>query len=176
MSKPLTNKDMRELIVYETLVISGLMREMKGKEIHPMLVVIRSLENSFERIVIQLPPLRDNMSKQDIMFQVGKAVGKEVSSIIGVIMVSEAWIKTISNAEAWRAKQTGYPRPSLCPDRQEIVSIIMRTNDGRGIVASSKIVGAEESRGSGEWDIGTPEEYQKSQDNLLSEFFKGIED
>ena len=173
MSHPnnhLTDKKMKELLYDETMIVRDLMRSLEGDELSPMLVLL--VGETGHRMVVSLAPVK-GLDKHQMMFYAGQAISQKGHDISGAILIAEAWAKEISKSEAWRAKQAGFPRPSKCPDRIEIVSITLRGLDGRGMIAMSKIAGEGAERRPSEWTFISPADYAKSEDNMLGEFFTG---
>jgi len=156
----------------ETMVISNLIRNIGGEEISPLMSIFAITDKGMTRMMVPLvrglPP-----DKHRFMKDIGFSIGAKMIPVVAAILVAEAWVKEISQAEAWRAKTSGFPVPSKCPDRQEIVTIIVRTCDGRGVTATAPIVRDAQGRGAGQWDMTMCKDFKKTQENMLGSFFRG---
>jgi hypothetical protein len=107
--------------------------EKLDHELRPMLVVFGEKGKDDKRMagVVQIASFPEGDAKRRVLFAAGAQAAKEGIQIIAALLCTEAWAKTLSPAESWRAKSQGLMQPSKAPDRREVVFITGRTIDGR---------------------------------------------
>lgn len=163
------------LVRDEAMIVTQLVRSMAahGDEVRPMLVLLAKTETGMERVVVAMQGMKPGMDKHSYLRMIGESIAREIKTVIAAVFIGEAWSSEVSPAEAWRAKHGSLQPPSKRPNRVEVVSVSLRTLDGRGASAMANIVGKGEQRSAGEWKFTSPSDYAKGEDNLLGNFFKG---
>jgi hypothetical protein len=167
-------------LVGEEAVRLGRFVETLGDELAPMLVAVlekRDKDGERARGLVALETFTDSDAKRRVLFAAGAKAAKTGESVVAGMLCTESWVKMMSPAESWRARQHGVPVPSESPDRREAITIMARTLDGRVAMALAFL-----DRGGGKAKVGqwTLTEWQgrasgdKAQDNLLGFFFAGL--
>ena len=148
---------------------------LKGQELRPLLVLLldrREPGGERAKAVVSLPEFPEGDGKRRVLFAAGMEVAERKLPVVAALLAAEAWTKMMTEAEAWRAKTHGPPRPSKAPDRTEALVMWGRTVDGRSALAMAPLSHHGSKTELGKWRfIGPGEEVE---DNLLGFFFTGM--
>jgi hypothetical protein len=128
------------------------------------------------RGLVAIGSFPEGMAKRRALFRAGLETAKRAKTVLAATLVCEAWIKTLSPAEDWRARAVGPPVPSKAPDRRDAVILTARTLDGR-VAAAYAFLGKDGGKArAGEWNvIECPEREsgRRYEDDLMGFFFGG---
>jgi hypothetical protein len=118
--------------------------------------------------------MSEDEGKQKTMMALGASVAQKGLRIVAAFMISEAWVKRLDEAEAWRIKS--HPiRASQAADRKETLVVLGRTVDRRVVVAMAPIQRNDTGSSIGAWDIHPCKPLgEQDQDNILGFFFLGF--
>jgi hypothetical protein len=169
------------LLRQETVTIAKFVEGLT-ENMAPILVAIlpdKDKDETRKRALVPLDGLPEGEEKRKKLFIAGVQTAQGGVQVCAVILNTEAWIKRLSPAEGWRAKQGVIPQPSKAPDRQDCLVVTAATIDGRTALAYAPLrhVGRKRKLDPWEvtewngWDSGTGG--ADNLDNLLKYFFAG---
>jgi len=149
--------------------------QLKGEELRPLLVLLldrKAPDGERERALVALPEFPEGEGKRKVLFAAGMEVAGRKLPVVAAFLAAEAWTKMMTEAEGWRAKLHGPPRPSTAPDRTEALVLWGRTVDGRAALAMAPLSHHSSATKLGAWRFIGPG--ADVQDNLLGFFFSGL--
>ena len=165
------------LLRNETNTLNSFVPTLGAEELQPMMIVLledKEADGTRKRALVPVQGMTEDADKTQVMMATGAAVAEAGARMVGAFLITEAWTKTLSPAEAWRAKAEPV-RPSKTADRQETLVVWGRTVDRRAAVAMAPIRRDEATIKLGEWSITNCQPIgEKMQDNLLGPFFLGF--
>jgi hypothetical protein len=163
--------------------IEGVIKETAADQLAPLLVLFLAEQtDDGERVQIPVPltPFPEGDEKRHLLYGLGEQLAGKGVPVVAAFLASEAWVKAMTPADGWRARFSGVPQPSKCPDRTEAVVLWGKTIDGRSNLAMAAIGRAANGRIKlDRWRIieseGVPDQ-ETAQDNLLKFLFSGYLD
>ena len=166
-----------DLLQKETEMLNGFVPTLGSDELQPMMIVLmegKDEDGGRKRALLPIQGLTEDADKRQVMAATGAAVAETGVRMVGAFLITEAWTKSLSAAEAWRSKAEPV-LPSKMADRQEALVVWGRTVDRRVALAMAAIHRDEATTRLGDWRIQKchPADETES-DNLLSHFFLGF--
>ena len=176
----ISTAEFNSLLQEETKRLEAFLPTLNGEQLRPMLFAIlakKDQEGNRQQALIALTAMPSGEEKQKVLFAAGRQAAKAGLPIAAALLISEAWAKSLSLTEGWRAKKVGMLPPSVCPDRQEALVVWGRTLDGRAGMAMAVLNRESKSAVHLEpWKAMPCPRRGKApsvQDNLLGFFFAG---
>jgi hypothetical protein len=159
--------------------LAGEFQKERQKQFPPRLSLIldRPPEAGIRKVaVLMLADLPDGEEKRRKLFLVGADAALNGLFPVAAFLCTESWIKNLSPAEGWRAKNKPLPVPSQCPDRTEGLVVSGSTLDGRMNMAIADIQRYGRGMTLGPWkfhDFANAKTGVAVESDLLKYFFAG---